>query len=176
MTTFITLRCEQPIDFSAVFEVHRQAFGRDGEAHLVDALRHNEAAFVPELSIVAAIGGRVVGHILFTRIRIEGSWGRFGESLALAPLAVFPTFQRQGIGGQLIREGLDAARQSGFASVIVWGHAEYYPKFGFVPAEKWGIRAPFEVPANVFMALELVPGALADASGVAVYPKEFSAL
>lgn len=176
MTTSITLRCEQPADCSAVFEVHRQAFRRDDEARLVDALRHNEAAFIPELSIVAVAEGRVVGHILFTRIRIEGPGGHFGESLALAPLAVLPAFQRQGIGGQLIREGLDAARRSGFGSVIVLGHAEYYPKFGFVQAEKWGIRAPFEVPANVFMALELVPGALAHASGVVVYPKEFNAL
>jgi predicted N-acetyltransferase YhbS len=176
MTTSITLRREQPADSSAVFEVHRQAFGRDDEARLVDALRRNEAAFVPELSIVAVTEGRVSGHILFTRIHIEGPGGRRVESLALAPLAVLPAFQRQGIGGQLIREGLDVARQSGFGSVIVLGHAAYYPKFGFVPAEKWGIRAPFEVPANVFMALELVPGALSDASGLVIYAKEFNGL
>ncbi|MFC4873645.1 GNAT family N-acetyltransferase [Negadavirga shengliensis] len=173
MTERINIRQETKDDFSAVFEVNHLAFGQDSEAKLVDALRNNPVVFVPELSIVATESNQTVGHILFTKINIIDDQGEAHESLALAPMAVRPEFQKCGIGGQLIRKGLEVAKGLGFQSVIVLGHEHYYPKFGFEPAEKWNIKAPFEVPSNVFMAIELVKDGLKNISGRVVYPKEF---
>lgn len=173
MISKLEIREEQPADFAEVFEVNRLAFGQEDEARLVEALRKNATAFVPELSILAAIEGRVVGHILFTKIKIQDDGDSQSESLALAPMAVRPEFQRRGIGGQLIRNGLETARNLGYKSVIVLGHEHYYPKFGFEPAERWQIQAPFDVPSTFFMAIELVPDGLNQVSGTVVYPKEF---
>lgn len=167
----ITIRQESREDCKKVFEVHRLAFAQDNEAKLVDALRKNPAAFVPELSIVAVEGDQVVGHILFTRIAIVGQ--QEYVSLALAPMAVLPDHQCAGIGGLLVRKGLETARAAGFRSVIVLGHEHYYPKFGFAPAERWQVKAPFEVPSAAFMAIELVPLGLKDVSGTVRYPQEF---
>ncbi|WP_455367207.1 GNAT family N-acetyltransferase, partial [[Eubacterium] cellulosolvens] len=114
----------------------------------------------------------IVGHILFSKIKIRGE--KDHETLALAPMAVLPKFQKQGIGGKLIREGLNKARELGFDSVIVLGHNEYYPRFGFERASKWNITCPFEVPDEAFMAIELNPGALSVKAGIVEYPKEFS--
>ena len=173
MTDNIILRQETQADFLAVYEVNHHAFGQENEAKLVDALRKNKTAFVPELSIVAVKDNRVAGHILFTKINIKDDKGNVYESLALAPMSVRPEFQKTGIGGQLIRKGFDVAKKLGFGSVIVLGHEHYYPKFGFEPAEKWKIKAPFDVPSNVFMAIELVPGGLKNITGTVNYPKEF---
>ncbi|WP_369793119.1 GNAT family N-acetyltransferase [Methanosarcina sp. 2.H.A.1B.4] len=93
--------------------------------------------------------------------------------MSLAPIAVKPEFQKQGIGGEFIREGLKACLQLGYDSVIVLGHPEYYPKFGFEPTGKWGIKDPFGEPVEAFMALELKKGALEGAGGIAEYPDEF---
>ena len=95
------------------------------------------------------------------------------ESLALAPIAVRPEFQQKGIGGQLIKSGLNKARELKYKSVIVLGHKHYYPKFGFEPVDKWNIKAPFDVPADFFMGLELVKDGLKGVSGTVRYPKEF---
>jgi predicted N-acetyltransferase YhbS len=167
------IRRETKEDFKEIFEVNHIAFGQDNEAKLVDALRNNVTAFVPELSIVATTNNKTVGHILFTKIKIKDEEGNLHESLALAPMAVRPEFQKGGIGGQLIREGFLVAKELGFKSVIVLGHEHYYSSFGFQPAEKWKIKAPFDVPSNVFMAIELVTGGLKSISGTVVYPKEF---
>lgn len=163
------IRQETQEDHQAVYALNTLAFGQSNEAQLVDKLRVSEA-FVPELSLVAISHEKVVGHILLTKISIIP---HNTVSLALAPMAVMPGHQRQGVGEALIQHGLLKARDLNFSSVIVLGHAEYYPKFGFLPAEKWGIRAPFEVPSEAFMALELVKGGLANAAGVVKYPKEF---
>lgn len=173
MSEQIKLRQETKNDFSEVYEVNNLAFGQENEAKLVDALRNNSAAFVPELSIVATANGKIVGHILFTKIHIKDNKGNMNESLGLAPMAVRPEWQKSGIGGQLIREGFELARALGFKSVIVLGHEHYYPKFGFEPAAKWDIKAPFDVPPTVFMAIELTKDGLKDISGTVVYPKEF---
>lgn len=173
MTEQVTLRQEEQTDFSQVFDLNCTAFGREDEAKLVEALRKNETAFVPELSIVAMIDKKVIGHILFTIINIKDESGNLYESLALGPMAVEPKVQKNGIGGQLIHKGFEVATDLGFKSIIVLGHEHYYPKFGFEPAEKWDIKAPFEVPSNVFMAIELVPNALKNITGTAIYPKEF---
>lgn len=173
MTGQILVRPETKDDFPNIFEVNRLAFGRDGEAKLVDALRQNPEAYIPELSIVATKNNEIVGHILFTKIKILDEKGNTYESLGLAPMAVIPELQKNGIGSQLIRKGIYAAKDLGFKSVIVLGHEQYYPKFGFEPAHKWNIRSPFDVPLNVFMAIELAKDGLKGISGTVTYPKEF---
>ena len=173
MTEQITIRQEKKDDFREVFELNHIAFGQENEARLVEALRNNQTAFVPELSIVATNNNKIVGHILFTKINIKDDKGNLNESLGLAPMAVRPEFQKSGIGGQLIRNGFEVAKGLGFKSVIVLGHEHYYPKFGFQPADKWKIKAPFDVPSNAFMAIELAPDGLKNISGTVVYPKEF---
>jgi len=139
---------------------------------LVDLLRESDA-FIPELSLVAVSGNKPVGHILFSRIVIVDQDQNKHASLALAPMSVRPEFQGKGIGGLLVKSGLDKARTLNYKSIIVVGHEQYYPKFGLLPAVIWNIKAPLEVPANVFMALELVTGAFQGVSGTVQYPMEF---
>ena len=95
-------------------------------------------------------------------------------SLSLAPLSVLPVYQRKGVGKQLISEGLKQAKSMGFQSVIVLGHPDYYPKFGFKLAGSWNIKAPFAVPVNAFFALELTESGLHGVSGTVQYPREFN--
>ena len=92
----------------------------------------------------------------------------------MAPMSVVPEYQRRGVGKQLVTEGLKRAKSIGYKSVIVLGHSEYYPKFGFEPASKWNIKAPFDVPDNVFLAIELEEGGLKGVSGAVEYPDEFN--
>jgi putative acetyltransferase len=170
------IRPEAPADRAGVFLVNQQAFGRDNEARLVDALRRSPA-FVPGLSLVALAGPEasdaIVGHILFTRIAIkEGMQAH--AALALAPMAVLPSHQNRGIGSALVRRGLEEARRRGERIVVVVGHPGYYPRFGFVPAFAFGIRAPFDVRREAFMTLPLEPEALRDVRGMVEYPVEFS--
>jgi len=168
----LLIRPERASDHAAVAELVTAAFAQETEAQLIAALRSDEA-FIPGLSLVAEQEGSIAGHILFTKIQIVSESGETHESLALAPMAVRPGFQKQGIGAALIRHGLKAAKALGYASVIVLGHAEYYPKFGFVPASKWKITSPFEVPDEVFMGLELREGGLDGVSGRVKYAKAF---
>ena len=165
----VIIQQETKVDHKFVFEIHKQAFKREEEAILVNRLR-TSSVYVPSLSLVAIIGHRIVGHILFTEIKIGK---KNVHALALAPLSVLPELQHQGIGGMLIREGLSKAAEAGYGSVIVLGHEHYYPKFGFVPASKWRITAPFDVPDNVFMGMELFPGAFDGVSGEVEYAPEF---
>jgi putative acetyltransferase len=182
MPTMLTIRPEGPSDLDAIFQVNSQAFSRDNEARVVDALRRSPA-FIPELSLAARIGeraaqggpGGIVGHILFTRITIREA-GRSHDALALAPLAVLPAHQKQGVGSALMRRGLDDARQLGHRIVIVLGHPDYYPRFGFAPASTFGIRPPFDVRNEAFMALALEEGALGLVRGEVNYPPEFTAV
>jgi predicted N-acetyltransferase YhbS len=89
-------------------------------------------------------------------------------------MAVKPGLQKQGIGGELIKHGLAKARELGHTSVIVVGHEHYYPKFGFVPADRWNIKAPFDVPSNAFMGIELIKDGLKDISGTVEYAPPFN--
>jgi putative acetyltransferase len=168
----LNLRREMPADIAAVREVETAAFGQPNEAALVDALR-GAAALI--LSGVAEIGGKIVGHIAFSPVGIEGGQGNF-HALALAPVAVHPDWQRKGIGSALINWSLAECRRDGHSLVIVLGHPDYYPRFGFVQAMPLGIRCPFEVSSEAFMLLELFPGALAGRSGAVRYRPEFASL
>jgi predicted N-acetyltransferase YhbS len=173
----IIIRKETPEDYAWVVELTEKAFETmpfsDGnEGKLVGNLRKTDM-FISELSLVAELDNQVVGHILFSPILIDNGQELF-ESLALAPVSVLPEYQNQGIGSKLINEGHKVARKLGFKSVIVLGHPEYYPKFGYKPASEWGIKSPFDLPDdNVFMAMELTPGALNKVSGKVIYPAEF---
>lgn len=163
----LVIREETPADHAAVREVNRLAFGQDDEANLVDALRSGQYT---RLSLVAERDGVVIGHLLFSRLPIETSGGAV-EALVLAPMAVLPERQRQGVGSRLIRDGLMMCRQRGHRIVVVLGHAEYYPRFGFSAALAERLRSPF--PGPHFMALELVPGALDGVEGDVRYPSPF---
>ncbi len=166
-----TVRRECPRDYGAIEEVNRAAFGQDNEARLVARLRQL-AGFDPGLSLVAVRDDVVVGHILFSPIVIASEADE-GPALALAPMAVLPVLQRTGIGSQLVREGLTACRRAGHRIVIVIGHPEYYPRFGFTRAGPLGLRAPFPVPDEAFMTLALVPGGLDGVRGTVRYPPPF---
>ncbi|MEQ8524226.1 N-acetyltransferase [Gracilimonas sp.] len=168
----INIRAEQHTDYQQVYKVHQKAFGQEEEGQIVERIRKS-GGFVPELSLVAEIDGAVVGHILFSKITIETKQGD-KESLSLAPMAVLPDFQKQGIGGQMIKAGIQKAVELGFDSIIVLGHADYYPNFGFEKASKWKITCSFEVPDEAFMAIELKEDALANSAGKVVYPPAFN--
>jgi len=165
------IRQELPEDIPAIFEVHFQAFGQDGEARLVNALRH-DGNINPELSLVAVHGDRIIGHILFCPISIVSGTVEI-PAVALAPLAVHQDFQGLGIGAALITAGIEECQRLGHRIVIVVGHPGYYPRFGFTPAKESGISAPFPCPDEAFMALSLKPGALEGISGMVRYPVAF---
>ncbi|MDQ3760813.1 MAG: N-acetyltransferase [Actinomycetota bacterium] len=150
--------------------MHERAFGRPDEADLVDAVRHTES-FLPELSLAAWDVDHLVGHILFSGAQLEAG----APVLALAPMAVLPDRQRRGIGSLLVEAGLERARATEFQLVVVLGHPEYYPRFGFVPAARYGILAPFPVPGEAWMAVPL-PSYQRCARGRVVYPAAFGEL
>jgi putative acetyltransferase len=165
----IAIRPETSADWPAIYDVNARAFGREGEARLVDAIRAS-ASFLPELSLVAVDAACIVGHVLFSSIHIH-TVERLVPVLALAPVAVLPERQNQGIGSALIRHGLEQCRRLGHGIVVVVGHPNYYPRFGFSSARAKGFDAPF--PDAAFMVQELVPGALDGVCGTVEYPPAF---
>lgn len=168
----LIIRSERKEDYSNIAKINDLAFGQKNEGRLVESLRNNPR-FIPELSLVAERDNEVAGHILFFPIDITHEQSVF-DSLALAPMSVHPSYQRKGIGSELVRQGLARCREAGFSSVIVLGHHEYYPRFGFRPAGAWNIRAPFDVPDEVFMAVELMDNGLRSVRGTVRYPEEFN--
>jgi len=166
------IREERPEDAEAVHAVLVAAFGREAEARLVERLRASGKII---FALVAEEKGRVLGHMVFSRIAIE-SGGSEVPVLALAPLAVMPAFQRLGIGSALVSAGLERCRVEGHARVLVVGDPLYYGRFGFVLASRFGLKCPFPVPEEAFMAIELEPGAFAQVSGVVRYGHEFEDL
>jgi putative acetyltransferase len=164
----LSIRVEQPGDEPGIREVNEQAFGEPFEAHLVDLLRGTPVY----LSLVATIDDRVVGHILFTPVTIDPPVA--SRIAGLAPMAVRPGHQRSGIGGQLIRAGLEECRRSGYAAVVVLGHPEYYPRFGFAPAHTFRLTCEFPSPPEAFMAMELEGGALSRVHGLVRYQPQFA--
>ena len=173
--TRVDVRPEESGDVADIRRVVTAAFGAPAEAGLVDALRASDA-WLPRLSLVAIDDGGVVGHALFTRATIRTDVGALAI-VALAPVAVEPARQRQGIGDALVRAGLAEARRSGERIAIVLGHPGYYPRFGFEPAVPLGITCVFAQGehAGAFMALALRPGALDGVRGVAEYAPAFGA-
>ena len=162
------IRPEEPGDIRAIHQVNRQAFETAVEASLVDALRRRAQ---PLISLVAVVDDEVAGHILFSPVTLSSDPG--ARIMGLAPMAVLPAKQRQGIGTALVRAGLEECRRLSFEAVIVLGHADYYPRFGFVPASRYGLTCEYDVPDDVFMVLELSPGTLEGRSGVIRYHAAF---
>jgi putative acetyltransferase len=166
----IQIRPEQPEDVAAIRYVNEHAFNRPAEADLVDKLRQHGKV---TLSLVAVHESQIVGHILFTPVVIE-STQRSTAAVGLAPMAVLPELQNRGIGALLVNAGLDECRRAGQRIVVVLGHPRYYPRFGFAPASRYGIRSEYDVPDEVFMAIELQPGALTGCAGTVKYQPEFN--
>jgi len=164
----LAIRDEGPADVAAVHDVERLAFDRAGEADLVDRLRADGALAV---SLVAALDGRIVGHVAFSPVAIEGA----RDVVGLGPVAVVPPLQTCAIGARLVEEGLARARERGARAAVVLGHPDYYPRFGFVVSTCFGVRYP-DVPEEAFMAAELVPGGLEAASGMVRYHPAFDAV
>jgi putative acetyltransferase len=167
----LSFSSETEDDISGIREVVAAAFGQTNEANLVKQIRKS-SNFIPDLSIVAVEEGKVLGHILFSPIVIEAREQTI-PALALAPLAVIPTRQREGIGSQLMQVGLSKCRELGHGIVVVLGHPDYYPRFGFHRASQFGVQAPFSVPDEAFMILALKPDALMGVSGTVRYPTYF---
>lgn len=167
----IKIRQETSNDYETVFDVVKNAFEKaehtDGDEHnLVGRLRKSES-FIPELSLVAEIDGEIVAQIMFTKIKVADT-----VQVSLAPVSVLPSFQGKGLGAALIKEGHKIATALGYEFSILLGHPTYYPKFGYVPASSFGITAPFEVPDEAFMAINL-KGEKSMLNGVVEYAKEF---
>lgn len=165
------IRKEESKDYEIISAVVKRAFDcaehADGNEHeLVNALRKGDA-FIPELSLVAKIDGRIVGHIMFTKAEVGSN-----VVLALAPLSVLPEYQRKGIGTALIKEGHRIAKELGYDYSIVLGSEKYYPRAGYLPADEFGIKPSFDVPRENFMVCRINDTA-PDMQGTMKYAKEF---
>ncbi|NJO12325.1 MAG: N-acetyltransferase [Gammaproteobacteria bacterium] len=162
------IRDEEEADREAVHALNAAAFAALAEANLVDALR---AQARPVISLVAERAGSVVGHILFSPVTLSGRAGL--RIMGLAPMAVEPSHQRQGIGSALVRAGLERCRALGIGAVVVLGHPEYYPRFGFSPAARFGIGCEYDAPEEAFLVAELQSGFLRGISGTIHYHPAF---
>jgi putative acetyltransferase len=163
------IRPEQPADAAAVRYVNEQAFEGPDEARIVEMLNERGKALI---SLVAIAGEQVVGHILFSPVTIDPALHSL-QIVGLAPMAVLPDFQRQGIGTALVKEGVRRCREMGFDAVVVLGHPEYYPRFGFTKASTLGLTNEYEAD-EAFMVLELQSGSLKEVQGLVRYAREFA--
>lgn len=172
----LTIREELTTDYTRVENTTQEAFKTakhtDHTEHLLVKRLRTGTSFIKELSLVAEIDNEIIGSLLLTKAKIINETAEY-ETLALAPVSIIPQFQDKGIGSTLISIALEKATNLGFSSVIILGHPEYYPRFGFVPCSKFGIKAPFEVPDEAFMAKELQPNSLKNITGTVTYAKEF---
>ena len=171
-----TIRQEKPSDYKTVFNLIEAAFKNEPysdnkEQLLVEKLRGSDE-FIPELSLVAELNGEIIGHILLTKIKII-SENRSFESLALAPVSVKPKYQKKGVGGQLIIESHKRAKKLGYRSIVLLGHENYYPRFGYELASKYNIKIPFDAHDENCMVIELKENGLQGVSGTVQYSKSF---
>ncbi|CAA9202095.1 hypothetical protein FLA105534_03926 [Flavobacterium bizetiae] len=172
----IKLRQETEQDHKSVFQVIQKAFENEEysdhkEQFLVERLRKSNT-FIPELSIVAEVDNKIVGHILLTKLEIENDIDTY-ESLALAPVSVLPEFQGKGVGSKLILYSHEVAKELGYKSIILLGHEKYYPRFGYELTNKYGIEMPFDVPAENCMVAVLAKNGLSGVRGKVIYPDAF---
>lgn len=165
------IRAETGNDRLAVHALNTAVFESPGEANLVDTLR---AQAEPCISLVAEDAGEIIGHILLSPATLSADQDIL--VMALGPMAVIPRRQHEGVGSALVHAGLEQCRQWDCQAVFVLGHPLYYPRFGFEPASRFNIASVYAVPDDVFMALELKPGALAGKAGTMSYHQAFAAL
>ncbi len=163
------IRTEQSADILAIYRINKEAFGGEAEADLVDRLRATGSLI---LSLVAIEDRELVGHIAFSPVRIDSTAGT-KDAIGLGPLGVLPAYQNRGIGSELVRAGLAELKKAGYGVVVVLGHPDYYPRFGFVLAEDHEIRWEHDAPSEAFMVKELIMGALQGVKGVAKFKPEF---
>ena len=172
----ILIRPERESDYAEIEAVVQAAFEgaphTDGTEHLLVGRLRKTPEYIPELSLVALCDDQIVGYLMLSKIAIDQD-GKSALSLALAPVAVLPAYQGQGIGSRLIRYALALARKLEYPSAIVLGSDAFYPNFGFQPAARFGVKAPFDVPSRNFMALELAAPGLSGVSGVVRYSPAF---
>ena len=170
-TSSLEIRAEIAADYPAVHALNCAAFDTHAEARLVDHLRHSTAQHI---ALVAQSGEALLGYILFTPVSL--STAPQLSIMGLAPMAVQPDQQGSGIGSLLVTAGLRCCAEAGAGAVVVLGHPGYYPRFGFLPASRFGLGCNYDVPDEVFMAQELVAGYLAEASGMISYHPDFDAV
>lgn len=174
MTHMIDMASMQ--DLTRIKDVVRLAFENeamsDHTEHLLVERLMQSADFIPELSLACRVDGHIVAYVLLSKIQIVGEMGNI-TSLALAPVAVLPEFCQQGMGGALIEAAHENVRKLGFGSVVVLGHADYYPRFGYQPLADFGIAMPFDAPTKNCMVKILSDGVLHGASGVVQYSAAF---
>ncbi len=165
------IRDEEGKDRAAVRELVSAEFDTGGEADLVEALR---AEADPWISLVAEEDGAIIGHVMFSPVTVDEHPDE--KLMGMAPLAVLYGHQNRGVGSKLVRAGLERCRELGFRGVVVVGHPDYYPRFGFAPAARYGLTCEYDVPESAFLALELEPGALAGTAGTVRYHAAFGRL
>lgn len=169
------IRTETPDDYRKVYELNDSAFGnRDSESRLVERIRAS-AQFIPELSLVAETDQKIVGHLLLSKaVTVDRQRGVEHAVIVLAPIAVSPGYEKQGIGSRLIAEGIHRTKQLGYGVILLIGHPSYYPKFGFKPARNYGYElTQFQVSDDVFMVCEVIVGQLKVCAGELQYPQSF---
>jgi len=172
----ITIRQEKTSDYSKVFNLIKEVFeyeeyNEEKELFLLDNLRKSDS-FIPELSLVAEENDLIIGHILLAKIKINKELESF-DSLALAPMFVLPKKRGQGVAAELIKFAHQKAVKLNYKSVVLFGHENFYNKFGYVEAKNFDISFPFNAPSKNSMAIELVKDGLKGVSGMVKYPKEF---
>jgi putative acetyltransferase len=166
----VTIRPEHPDDIASVRALNETVFDRPTEAAIVDSIR---ATCPDAVSLVAVDDSQIVGHIFFSPVFVSGEGGTI-QGMRLAPMAVLPERQRQGIGSKLVQAGIDAMHERNCPLIIVLGHPEYYPQFGFVPASQHGLSCQWDgVPDEAFMALILDEAIMTNVSGTIRYRDEF---
>jgi len=169
----IIIRPEQPAFVDAIADVHRQAFGRDAEADLYLQLRESED-FDAKLSLMALYDGKLVGHVIFSPMTVDGAEGV--HAYALGPIGVQPDYQGQQVGAALMYEGLEVCRRAKIDVIFLLGHADYYPRFGFVPARAHGFECTYDVPDEAWMMHTLNADVLDGVSGMVHFAPEFDAV
>lgn len=169
----ITVRPETAEDIRAIDVVHISAFGGEAEAQLVSALRES-TTYNRELSQVAELGGRIVGHVLLTRVPLRKE-GEEKHVLALGPMSVVPSQSHRGIGSELINASIKLAKEKGYGAIVVLGHPEYYKRFGFVQARDLQVTCNLPAPEDALTVMEIVDGNLAG-GGHVEYPEPFVSL
>ncbi len=169
----ITVRAETAGDIRAIDVVNLSAFEGEAEAQLVGAVR-GSPGFVPELSLVAEFNGRIVGHVLLSKVHYRHAEGE-QDILALAPMSVVPSQSHRGIGKALLDEAVQRARDLGFAAVVVIGQPHYYARFGFLPGARWQLQCTPPVADEMLTAMELIEGVLRP-GGRIIYPPLFAAI
>ncbi len=168
----MSIRKETPVDVAGIRKINTDAFGTSGEADFVEALREKAS---PLISLVAEKDGQLVGHIFFSPVQLAGCEKELAL-FGLAPMAVLPEWQKKGIGSKLVKEGLRRCTASGFDAVVVLGHPDFYPRFGFETSRIYGIKSEYDVPDNLFMVIELKKDSLKDVSGTIQYHEVFHAM